>query len=71
MLFCEICNSVVVANIAYNLTDKLNVARIFTVFDKIAEHVAENASEILVASIREETAAVGEHTNELAQQCNL
>lgn len=48
----EILHCVVVTNVLYDLADELNVVGIFALFDKSAEHIAENASEILVASVR-------------------
>ena len=44
--------SIVVANIANELTESLNVCRIFTVLYPAADNITENATEVLVSRVR-------------------
>lgn len=50
LLFKEL-NSIVVRNVAYDFAYEFDIVRIFAVFEDIAEEVAQNSSEILVAGI--------------------
>ena len=50
-LFFKELNSIIVRNIAYDFAYELDIVRIFAVFEDIAEEVAQNSSEILVAGI--------------------
>ena len=64
----EIAGGVVVADILHHGADEVEVGRQEPLFHLGAEEVAEDATEVLVAGVGEEGAAVGKHADELAEE---
>ena len=67
-LFFKELNSIIVRNVAYDFAYEFDIVRIFAVFEDIAEEVAQNSSEILVAGIGQKASAVREHTHEIRNE---
>ena len=67
-LFLKVVDCVVVANILNDLTDGFNVIRILAALDQLAELGAEDATEILMARVRKEGAAIRQHSHKLGDQ---
>lgn len=70
-LLGKVLHGVVVANVLDDFADELDVAGVLSVFDEVAEHFAKDAAEILVACVRKEAAAIGEHAHKLGKQTYL
>ena len=64
----KVAAGVVVRDILDHAREDLHVGRQQTALDIVGEQVAEDATELLVARIREERTAVGKHTYETTQQ---
>ncbi len=54
---------VIVCDACYNALKSLIILRIFALVYPLTYQITHNASEVLVASVRNEGAAVGKHTN--------
>ena len=67
----EVTNGVVIANIADDSADPVEIVRQQARFHFAAEEVAEDAAEILVPRIRQERAAIGQHTDEKGQKPHI
>ena len=63
----EIALGVVVRDVLDDLPEPLHVGRDLAVLDLLAELLAEDAAEVLVARVAEEAARVGEHADEVAE----
>ena len=61
----EDLSCVVIADIPDDLPYEFHLVGVFALLDQRAQHIAEYASEILMARVGKEAAAVGEHTDEL------
>ena len=59
---------VVEADALDDLLQSLLVVGILAVLDPLTDEVAEDAAEVIVAGVAQEAAAVGQHTDEVAQQ---
>ena len=57
-LLLEVVHCVVVANVLYNLANKIHFAGVFALLDDVAKHVAKDTSKVLVTSVGKETTAV-------------
>ena len=64
----EVALCVVEADAADDLLQSLLVVGILAVLDPLTDEVAEDAAEVIVAGVAQEAAAVGQHTDEVAQQ---
>ena len=60
----EVAAGVVVGDVLDHLAQQLAVVRQQALLDIVAQQVAEDAAEVLVARIAEERAAVGKHAHE-------
>src|SRR5258708_24038792 len=67
----EVLPGVVIADVADDLADPFQVVRDLDVGDLVAEEVAEDAGEVLVPGKGQETAGVGEHTDETAEHAHV
>lgn len=70
-LLGKIFYCIVITNVLNYLADKFYIIGVLAFFDKRSEHIAEYASEIFVTSVGQETAAVGEHPDKLADKSEL
>ena len=66
----EVGVGVVVADVSDELVEELVVVREFSVFDILADDVAEDAAEILVSREGEEGTRIGEHADEVGEEAN-
>ena len=64
----EVVASIVVRDVLYHAREALHVVRQQALLNVIAEEIAEQTTEVLVAWVAEERARVGQHTYETAQQ---
>ena len=64
----EVTLCVVEADALDDLLQSLLVVGILAIFDPLADDVAQDAAEVVVAGVAQEAAAVGQHTDEVAQQ---
>ena len=64
----EVALCVVEADALDDLLQSLLVVGILAVLDPLTDEVAEDAAEVIVAGVAQEAAAVGQHTDEVAQQ---
>lgn len=62
----EVALGVVEADAADDLLQGLLVVGILAVLDPLADDVAHDAAEVVVAGVAQEAAAVGQHTDEVA-----
>ena len=60
-VYAEVVYCVIVAYILHHFAHKLHVIRCFTVFNPIAEDVAQNTAEILMSCIRKKASGIGKH----------
>ena len=68
----EIFFGVVVADVLHYLAERIQLGNgILSVFNQVAEHIAQQPSVKLVAGIGKEGAAVGEHTDGLRHEADL
>ena len=67
----EVALGVVEADAADDLLQGLFIVGILAVLDPLADDVAHDAAEIVVAGVAQEAAAVGQHTDEVAQQAEV
>ena len=67
----EVPICVVEADAADDLLQSLLVVGILAVLDPLADDVAHDAAEVVVAGVAQEAAAVGQHTDEVAQQAEV
>ena len=68
LLQSEVALCVVEADALDDLLQSLLVVGILAVLDPLADQVAQDAAEVVVAGIAQEAAAVGQHTDKVAQQ---
>ncbi len=61
-LLCKVSYRVIVADALHNLAYELNVVGVLALFNESTKHFADNSFEVLMTSVEEEAAAVGEHT---------
>ena len=64
----EVALCVVEADALDDFLQSLLVVGILAVLDPLTDEVAEDAAEVIVAGVAQEAAAVGQHTDEVAQQ---
>ena len=64
-------DGVVIADILYDLAQRLHVGVNLTVIDPAADQTAEDAAEVFMTGVGEERAGVGEHTDEVAQNAQI
>src|SRR5690625_195771 len=67
----KVVPSVVVTHIADQLADHAQVVGYETVHHIPAQHAAQQAAEVFMTGVTQQTAAVGEHAHEPAQQAQL
>ena len=58
----EIILCVAVGNVGNNSAQRFNIVRELSVFNKLAEQLTENTSEIFVTSVGKEASGVGKHS---------
>ena len=68
VLKTEIVLSVAVCDILDNRPDPIEVVRQKSLFHLTAEQIAEDPAEVLVAGVREERTAVGQHPDKEGEQ---
>ena len=64
----EVTLCIVEADALDDLLQSLLVVGILAVLDPLADDVAQDAAEVIVAGVAQEAAAVGQHTHKVAQQ---
>ena len=67
----EVTLCVVEADALDDLLQSLLIVGILAILDPLADQVAQDAAEVVVAGVAQEAAAVGEHAHEVAQQAQV
>ena len=67
----KIPHRVIIRHTFYDFFEQTHVLRELAVFDPAADQIAENAAEILVARIGQETSRIREHADEIAEQAEI
>ena len=67
-LFLKVVDCVVIADILNDLAHGFDIIRILAALDQLAKLGAEDATEILMARVRKEGAAIRQHSHKLGDQ---
>ena len=67
----EVTLCVVEADALDDLLQSLLIVGILAILDPLADQVAQDAAEVVVAGVAQEAAAVGQHTNKVTQQAQV